>query len=148
MLLVSGAIAVEGTALLARELRSALAGTVPEPVLERASGFTTTPGISVAAAARDHRFPPVRPEELPGLDVEVTVLSPLEPVADLKEVRIGTHGLYLEAAGTSSVFLPQVPVEQGWDLPTYLRELALKAGLPPDGWQQGRLSRFTADIIH
>lgn len=60
-LLVSGAIAVEGTALLARELGAALASKVPAPLLERARGFTTTPGISVAKAARAlARIPGVR----------------------------------------------------------------------------------------
>jgi len=103
---------------------------------------------AVAAASKDPRFSPVRPEELPNLAVEVTVLSPMEPVSGSSEIEIGRHGVYLEASGRSSVFLPQVPVEQGWDLATYLKELALKAGLPPDGWQSGRLYRFTAEIVH
>ena len=90
---------------------------------------------------------PVRPEELPGLDVEVTILSPMEPVSGAGEITIGTHGVYLEASGRSSVFLPQVPVEEGWDLDTYLKQLAMKAGLPPDGWKGGRLCRFTAEIV-
>jgi AmmeMemoRadiSam system protein B/AmmeMemoRadiSam system protein A len=103
---------------------------------------------AVAAATKDPRFSPVRPEELPNLELEVTVLSPMEPISDSSEIEIGTHGVYLEASGRSSVFLPQVPLEQGWDLATYLRELALKAGLPPDGWKNGRLYRFTAEIVH
>ena len=103
---------------------------------------------AVAAATKDPRFPPVRPEELPNLSLEVTVLSPLEPVSGSSEIEIGKHGVYLEAAGRSSVFLPQVPVEEGWDLATYLKQLSLKAGLPPDGWQSGRLYRFTAEILH
>jgi hypothetical protein len=103
---------------------------------------------AVAAASKDPRFQPVRPEELAGLDLEVTVLSPLEPVAEISEIKVGTHGVYLEATGRSSVFLPQVPIEQGWDLATYLQQLALKAGLPPDGWKGGRLYRFTAEIVH
>jgi AmmeMemoRadiSam system protein B/AmmeMemoRadiSam system protein A len=103
---------------------------------------------AVAAATRDPRFRPVSPEELPGLDVEVTVLSPMEPVSSSGEIRIGEHGVYLEAAGRSSVFLPQVPVEQGWDLDTYLKELAMKAGLAADAWKNGRLYRFTAEIVH
>ena len=103
---------------------------------------------AVAAAAKDPRFSPVLPEELPGLEIEVTVLSPMEPVAGASEIKVGTHGVYLEASGRSSVFLPQVPVEQGWNLDTYLRELAMKAGLGPDGWKTGRLQRFTAEIVH
>jgi AmmeMemoRadiSam system protein A len=103
---------------------------------------------AVSAASKDPRFMPVRPEELPNLDIEVTVLSPMEPVAGPTEIEVGKHGVYLEASGRSSVFLPQVPVEQGWDLDTYLKQLAMKAGLPPEGWKEGKLYRFTAEIIH
>ncbi len=103
---------------------------------------------AVAAATKDPRFRPVRPEELPHLDLEVTVLSPMEPVSGSSEIEIGKHGVYLEASGRSSVFLPQVPVEQGWDLGTYLAELSMKAGLSPDSWKSGRLYRFTAEIVH
>lgn len=100
-----------------------------------------------SAASRDPRFPPVSVEELSGLHLEVTVLSPLELISDIGSVTVGTHGLYLEKDGKSSVFLPQVPVEQGWNLPTYLEQLSLKAGLPADGWKSAKLSRFTAEII-
>ena len=72
----------------------------------------------------------------------------MEPLGGVEEVVLGRDGLYLEATGRSSVFLPQVPVEQGWDLQTYLAELAMKAGLPADGWKSGRLYRFTAEIVH
>jgi AmmeMemoRadiSam system protein A len=102
---------------------------------------------AVSAASRDSRFPPVRADELASLRVEVTILSPLEAVKDPGSIVVGRHGVYLEKEGRSSVFLPQVPVEQGWDLPTYLSQLALKAGLPSDGWKGARLSLFTAEVI-
>lgn len=100
-----------------------------------------------SAASRDPRFLPVRTDEVDGLHLEVTVLSPLEPIGDIAAVKIGTHGLYLEKGGSSAVFLPQVPMEQGWDLQTYLEQLSIKAGLPKDGWKGARLSRFSAEII-
>ncbi len=102
---------------------------------------------AVSASTSDPRFPPVTPAELSALHVEVTVLSPLEPLDDIKKIKIGTHGLYLESGANSGVFLPQVATEQGWDVPTYLAELARKAGLPPDGWRDGKLYYFTAEII-
>jgi AmmeMemoRadiSam system protein A len=103
---------------------------------------------AAAAALHDRRFPPVTARELPGLRVEVTVLSPLEPVADPSEIIVGSHGVYLELGPAGSVFLPQVPVEQKWDRKTYLEQLAMKAGLPPDAWKKARLSRFTAEVFH
>ncbi len=102
---------------------------------------------AVAAGSNDPRFPPVEAAELPDLHLEVTVLSPLEPLADVKDIKIGTHGLYLVKGTNSSVFLPQVPTQFGWDLSTYLAELSRKAGLPPEGWRGAKLYKFTAEII-
>ena len=83
------------------------------------------------------------------MEIEITVLSPLEPLPGVKDIRIGTHGLYLIKDGRSSVFLPQVPVEQRWDLTTYLEQLCNKAGLPKDAWKEkdAQLFFFTADIL-
>ena len=104
---------------------------------------------AVAASSRDPRFPPMTPGELADMEVEVTVLSPMEPIDDARQIKVGTHGVYLEKSGRSAVFLPQVPVEQGWDLPTYLEQLCYKAGLPKDAWKDkdARLQVFTADIV-
>ena len=104
---------------------------------------------AVAASSQDPRFPPMTPAELEGAEIEVTVLSPLEPLDNVKNIRIGVHGLYLVKSPYSSVFLPQVPVEQGWDLTTYLEQLCLKAGQPRDAWKDkdARLFIFTADIL-
>ncbi len=104
---------------------------------------------AVAAATQDPRFPPMRPDELSDIEVEVTVLSPLAPLGDVKDIRIGTHGLYLVKGGRSGIFLPQVPMEQGWDVPTYLEELCQKAGLPAGAWKEkdAQLFSFTADIV-
>jgi MEMO1 family protein len=104
---------------------------------------------AVAASSQDPRFPPMTPGELADMEVEVTVLSPLEPLDDVKNIRIGTHGLYLIKGQQGGVFLPQVPVEQGWDLLTYLEQLCYKAGLPKDAWKDkdARLFIFSADII-
>jgi AmmeMemoRadiSam system protein B/AmmeMemoRadiSam system protein A len=102
---------------------------------------------AVAAGARDHRFPPIGKDELNELEVEVTVLSPLERVQDVKAIRIGTHGLYLIRGGNAGVLLPQVASEQRWDVPTFLKQLSLKAGLCQDAWKDGELYSFTADVI-
>jgi hypothetical protein len=98
-------------------------------------------------AARDPRFPPLASEELAGLEVEVSVLSPPRPVAGPEAIVVGTHGVILAKGGARAVFLPQVASEQGWDRETMLRQLARKAGLPADAWRQGaRFEVFTAQV--
>ena len=101
---------------------------------------------AASAATADPRFPPVTPEELPRLRVEVSVLSPLRPVADPQEIRIGTHGLFISQAGRHGLLLPQVATEFGWDRETFLRQTCLKAGLPGDAWRRGAaIQVFTVD---
>jgi AmmeMemoRadiSam system protein A len=102
---------------------------------------------AISACSRDPRFPPMRPEELKGMEVEISVLSPMEPVQDIDEIQIGKHGLYLIKGNHSGVLLPQVPVEFGWDRETFLKQLAVKAGLKPDDWRGARLYRFTAEVF-
>lgn len=103
----------------------------------------------VSAAVNDRRFPPVRPDELDDLEVEVTVLSPPHPVADWQEIALGTHGIVLRRGENSAVFLPQVATEQGWTLPETLSHLARKAGLPAGAWREGcTLEVFTGQVFH
>lgn len=99
-----------------------------------------------AAAIADPRFPPVTPGELAHLRVEVSVLSPLRPVADLEEIQIGTHGLFISQAGRYGLLLPQVATEFAWDRETFLRQTCMKAGLPGDAWKRGaEIQLFSVD---
>lgn len=91
--------------------------------------------MAQAAAFRDPRFPPLRPAEWPHTRVEITILDKLSICPDPQKIEIGRHGLVLQYAGRSGVFLPQVPVEQGWDLGQYLSNLCRKAGLPDGSWK-------------
>ena len=102
---------------------------------------------AVYACSRDQRFSPVRKDELKELEVEVTVLSPLEQLDDIKKIRIGTHGLYIVKGGNTGILLPQVAEEYKWDVPTFLQQVSIKAGLSGDAWKDAQLYTFTADII-
>jgi AmmeMemoRadiSam system protein A len=87
--------------------------------------------MAAAAAGRDTRFPPVGPPEVPGLDVEISVLSPMVPIRPA-EIVVGTHGLYVKQDGRASgLLLPQVAVEWGWTPEEFLRRTFEKASLPP-----------------
>lgn len=105
--------------------------------------------MAVAAASQDPRFPPVGPDELEGLAVEVSILSPPEP-ARAEDVVPGVHGVILRRGGRMGVFLPQVAPEQGWDRPTLLAMLCRKAGLPEGAWRDpaAQLEVFRAQVVH
>ena len=90
----------------------------------------------VNAASRDHRFPPVRPDELKDIDVEVSVLTPFREVPSAEDFVPGKHGIYITKGRYSAVFLPQVASEQGWDRAETFRHLCAKAGLPMDEWKR------------
>jgi len=102
---------------------------------------------AVSASSRDPRFPPMHDAELKDMEVEVTVLSPLEPLRNAKEIVIGKHGLYLTSGSNTGILLPQVAVQQNWDADAFLENVSLKAGLPKDAWKTSKLYIFTADII-
>jgi hypothetical protein len=92
---------------------------------------------AVNAALHDPRFPAVEPDEEPRLHLEISVLTPLRSVPGPEAIVIGRDGVLLEKQGRRAVFLPQVAPEQGWDVPTMLRHLAMKAGLGLDDWKEG-----------
>jgi AmmeMemoRadiSam system protein A len=107
----------------------------------------TVAETAASAAFHDPRFLPLTREEFPGLEIEISVLSPLQPIA-AEDVEIGRHGLLVTYGSRRGLLLPQVPVEYGWDRETFLGETCHKAGLPPDAWQHGAiLEGFTAEIF-
>jgi uncharacterized protein len=101
-----------------------------------------------ASVTRDDRFERLQASELPALDIEVSVLSPPEPIG-AHAVEVGVHGLILSCSGRSGLLLPQVPVEWGWDRETFLDQLCRKAGLPEGAWQRpdAALRGFTAERL-
>jgi hypothetical protein len=92
---------------------------------------------AVAAALADPRFPPIAPEDLEGLTIEITLLQPLRQAVSPDEIQIGRDGVLMRVgADKGALYLPQVPPEQGWDLEATLVNLSRKAGLPDDAWQR------------
>ena len=100
------------------------------------------------AATRDPRFPPLPLDDLPEVVLEISVLGPVEPVADPAEIEVGRHGLVVEQGTHRGLLLPQVPAEWGWDRDTFVSQTCVKAGLAPDAWRSGaRLFTFEADVF-
>lgn len=116
-------------------------------VIPTHSLYRTVAETAQAAAFEDPRFQPVTAEESPDLKVEISVLSPLQPIRP-QEVVIGVHGLIVTMGGRRGLLLPQVPMEWQWDRETFLAQTCLKAGLSPDAWMQGAdLQGFTAEVF-
>ncbi|WP_420237875.1 AmmeMemoRadiSam system protein B [Telmatobacter bradus] len=112
--------------------------------------YLTVRDTATLAALRDPRFPPVAPGELPELEYEISVLSPLRRVTDLTQIEVGRHGLLMKNGSHEGLLLPQVPGAFGWDRKTFLEQTCAKAGLPHNCWQSDDtdIFRFTADVFH
>lgn len=104
--------------------------------------WETVARMAYAAAFHDTRFLPIEKGELPHISSEITVLTPFEPCAGIEDIEIGRHGILFECSGRRAVFLPQVPVEQGWNKTETLEFLALKAGLFRNAWKNEKAKFF------
>jgi len=124
----------------------------PEPIMPLVEAAMDA---AISAATRDPRFPNVVRDEMENITVEVSILTPPEPirVADPREypreVEVGRHGLTVERGFNRGLLLPQVPVEYGWDAEEFLSHACMKAGLLADCWldEGTRICRFEGRVF-
>ena len=111
------------------------------------TGISSTSAIS--AAFRDPRFVPVQPEELPRLEIEISVMGPIERVATPDDIIVGRDGLIISRGRQAGLLLPQVATEYGWERETFLAQTCVKAGLSPAAWraEDTRIERFAAEVF-
>jgi len=103
---------------------------------------------AIAAATEDPRFAPISATELARLEIELSLIGPLEPIDGPHEIEIGRHGLVVERGRRRGLLLPQVAAEWRWDVETFLAQTCHKAGLPLDAWRAGALLwRFEAEVF-
>lgn len=103
---------------------------------------------AINAALKDHRFPSVSSEELPKIDIHVSILSPMVKIDSLDEFKLGQQGIVLEKGrGHGAVYLPEVAPEQGWSKEETLSHLSLKAGLPQDAWRKDALFKVFESVV-
>ena len=103
---------------------------------------------AVSAAISDPRFPALTVAEWSEIDLEVSVLGPIEPVTDLAAVVIGRHGLIVEFGRRRGLLLPQVAIQWKWTAVEFASQTCVKAGLPSDAWQKGaKLFKFEAEVF-
>ncbi|MBI3896124.1 MAG: AmmeMemoRadiSam system protein A [Acidobacteria bacterium] len=144
---VSPALQVSAGAFVSLHKRGHLRGCIgyvqPTHPLHR-----TVVEATMASALHDARFEPVRPEELPEIEIEISVLSRLQEVHP-EEVQVGTHGLMISQGQARGLLLPQVAIEHQWERERFLEETCRKAGLPPAAWRFGaKVEVFTAEVFN
>ena len=136
------------------EKDGALRGCIGRPRAEQPA-IEALVESAVGAATDDPRFPPVAPDELDSITVEVSVLTPPEPLevdepsAYPEAIAVGRDGLIVYGDGRSGLLLPQVPVEQDWGPEAFLAGTCRKAGLPVTAWRDPdvTIETFQAQIF-
>jgi len=112
--------------------------------------YLTIRDMAREAAFGDPRFPPLGKGELSSIEIEISVLTPLEKVGSAEEIELGKHGVLVKKGFNSGVYLPQVATETGWTKEEFLSSLcAHKAGLSPGAWKDKatELYTFSAEVF-
>ena len=91
---------------------------------------------AINASTNDPRFPPVKPEELDGIDIEITVMTPLEKIEDPEIIEVGKHGILIRKGWNQGLLLPQVATDYSWNREEFLAHTCMKAGLPVNAWKE------------
>lgn len=135
-----------GAFVTLKKKNGALRGCIGHIVAEKPL-FLVIRDMAIAASTQDYRFPPVKPSEIDNIEIEISVLTPMQKVNSADEIKVGRDGLLIRRGYNSGLLLPQVPVEQGWDKETFLEHTCYKAGLPPDAWKSSELWKFQAIVF-
>lgn len=147
MPLVTGELARPAGAFVTLQLQGQLRGCIGqvEPIWPLAE---TVAHCAIAAACEDPRFQPVNPEEVAELEIEISILSALEPIRP-EAIEVGRHGLLVARGGLRGVLLPQVAAERHWSRERFLQETCRKAGLEPAAWKgpDTRLLAFSSEVF-
>jgi len=111
--------------------------------------FRAVVSSALSAAFRDPRFLPVRRDEMAKLELEISVMGPIEMVRQTDEIEVGRDGLIISRGRYAGLLLPQVATEYGWGRQTFLDQTCIKAGLEPGAWrnEQTRIEKFSAEVF-
>lgn len=106
---------------------------------------------AIAAATQDYRFPPVKPDELASIHIEISRLTKPKPLYydDPKELPLllksGVDGVVLVDGVRRATFLPQV-WEKIQEPVAFLNHLCMKMGLPADRWKRIKMEVFIYQV--
>ena len=144
---LDGVCGRRGAAFVTLHARSELRGCIGHLEIDDPLGHVV-PRCAIGACSRDPRFPAVVERELPDIEIELSLLGPLESIRGASDIEIGRHGLVVELGWNRGLLLPQVAVEWKWNADQFLEHTCRKAGLPRAAWKDGaRLWRFEAEVF-
>jgi MEMO1 family protein len=104
--------------------------------------------MAIASSTEDYRFQPVTADETGKLEIEISVLTPMQKIKSIDEIQLGKHGIYIKKGSRSGTFLPQVATETGWTKEEYLGHCAQdKAGIGWDGWKDAEIFTYEALVF-
>lgn len=110
--------------------------------------YQTIQEMAVAASTNDHRFSPVTADEIDIIDIEISVLTPMQKINSVDEIKLGRDGIYIKKGINGGTFLPQVATETGWTLEEFLGHCARdKAGIGWDGWKDADIYIYQAIVF-
>jgi MEMO1 family protein len=142
----SAALKQDGAAFVTLHKQGQLRGCIGQ-IIARMPLWKCVREMAVAAATQDPRFSKVRPDEIPQLHIEVSVLTPPMVCEDPQNVVVGKHGLIMSRGYSRGLLLPQVPTEWGWDRETFLTQTCRKAGMDGDCWKDPKTKIETFEAI-
>ena len=110
--------------------------------------YKNTQRMALAAASSDQRFKSIGKEELAELDIEISVLSPRERIYNPDDIILGKHGIYIVKEGHRGTLLPQVALDQNWNVEEFLGHCSkYKAGLEWEEWQSAEIYTYEATVF-
>lgn len=126
------------------ELRGCIGRLEPQGPLVQ-----TVSEMAIEAAFHDPRFAPLRKEEWKEVSLEVSVLSDMRKIQDIREIVVGRDGLLIQRGAASGLLLPQVATENRWTRDLFLAYTCRKALLPEGAWKEAgtEIYTFTSEIF-
>ncbi len=145
---LSAALRAKGACFVTLQKQGDLRGCIGNMVADSPL-YESVVRNAVSAAREDPRFSPVRPDEVGGLHIEISYLTPMKRIKSPDEIVVGRHGVLITLGMNRGVLLPQVAYERGWTRAEFLAQVCHKAGLPSDAWKrpEAQLDVFEAEVF-
>ena len=111
--------------------------------LEEAVGIA-----AVDAAFFDPRFAPLTKDELPDIDVEISIIDRLVPIARYDDFQLGRHTMYIRHFNKDAVMQGQIALQKNFTKEKFLEAICRKAKLDKDIYKKKETGIFRANTVY